>query len=75
VCDSAGRRAKGATVTATEGVDVWQTTTNKRGKYSIANLPEGLYLVEAVKAGIGCDAVSDVPVVGGETTTVDLYLQ
>ena len=73
-----GEAVKGALVVATDpDGNTWDTTSRpKTGSYSLTELPAWvLYTVEAMKDGVGYDVVVEVPVIGGETTVVDLYLE
>jgi len=70
VMDSNGNRVFGATVETNTGQS---TTTNRAGKYTLRNVPEGSRTVTATKGGsTGSDIVL---VVAGQTVTLDLTLQ
>ncbi|UPK73412.1 S8 family serine peptidase [Nocardioidaceae bacterium SCSIO 66511] len=62
-----------ATVSASDDSSTRTVTTDDDGTYSI-RLSEGTYNVSASLFGYGTSELSDVAIVGGETTTTDIAL-
>src|SRR5262249_47066003 len=77
VTDSTGASVPGATVTVTEvqtGISR-SVTTNSSGNYTVANLKDGVYRVEAELAGFRETVRENVRVDVNTTVRVDLALQ
>jgi hypothetical protein len=68
---STGARLGGVSVTTDTGESA---TTNRGGKYTISNVPDGDRNVTASLAGYLTQEEQPVTVVAGQTTTVDLRL-
>jgi large repetitive protein len=58
-----------------DGAQVAQTQTNAQGAYQFASLPAGLYDVEFTLAGFDTVTRTNVQIVGGEVTTLNVQLQ
>jgi hypothetical protein len=58
-------------------VQVAETKTDRRGRYSLSDLPEGTYKLKFSKGGYGGEIVKNVVVTAGQDTKVDkgLYPQ
>jgi hypothetical protein len=65
-----GNPIAGATVSA----NAYSSTTDSAGKYTLSNIPVGAYTVTASKSGYLVQSRTNVLVVGGQTTTVNLQL-
>ncbi len=73
VTAGSGRGIAGATVTVVETSD--SAVTNRTGRYTIGDLPEGSYSMTAYHGELGSDQASGVVVVAGSTTKQAFDLQ
>jgi hypothetical protein len=58
-----------------DNIEIARFTTGPDGQYTLANLPVGIYDVEASKFGYVTQTLQDVEVVAGQTTPIDFQLQ
>jgi iron complex outermembrane receptor protein len=74
VTDRSGQPIPGARITifARDGRDRTTSVADERGRYRIASIPSGEYLVEAAAAGMAPAAAK--PVTAGDSATLDLVL-
>jgi hypothetical protein len=76
VRDASGAVIPGTSIEAVnQGTNLTQTVvTNTSGTYTITLLPVGHYIVTATKQGFQKSVQADIPVLSGETFTVDFKL-
>ncbi len=77
ILDSAGQAMASASIKARETQTglVRTASTNREGQFRLGALPVGIYRIEASAAGFGTAVVEDLPLVVGETKSVNLTLQ
>lgn len=77
VTDSSGGSVGGATITLRDKSTstTRATTSNEAGRYLLANVPPGLYEIEASREGFRLSKVSEVKVVVGTALNIDFKLE